>query len=84
MDIIELARERQKWLDTKLKNLGKGGGKRGYIRVLKMARRPDAEEYSKTVIITGLGMIFIGFLGFAIYLLWTYLPGALMRLLGLR
>jgi protein translocase SEC61 complex gamma subunit len=44
-----------------------------------MARKPTNEEYSKTVMITGLGLVLIGGLGFAIYLIIRYVP----RMIGL-
>ena len=62
-----------KWqskIESKVKNAGKGK----YGRVLKMARKPTSEEYSKTLIITGIGIVIIGGLGFGIYLIWEYFP----------
>jgi len=44
-------------------------GKGKYGRVLKMARKPTEEEYSRTVKITGLGIILIGLVGFIIYMI---------------
>lgn len=71
MDIVDKSWEIQKWIEERVKTLGKGR----YGRVLKMARKPTAEEYAKTVMITGLGLTLIGGLGFLIYLLVTRLPG---------
>jgi len=71
MDIVEKSWEIQKRIEERLKLVGKGK----YGRVLKMARKPTNEEYSKTVMITGLGLILIGGLGFAIYLIIRYVPG---------
>jgi protein transport protein SEC61 subunit gamma and related proteins len=62
-----------KWqskIESKIKNTGKGK----YGRVLKMARKPTGDEYSKTLIITGIGIVIIGGLGFGIYLIWEYFP----------
>jgi protein transport protein SEC61 subunit gamma-like protein len=39
-----------------------------------MARKPGREEYIKIMEISGAGLLFIGFLGFAIYLLFKYVP----------
>jgi protein transport protein SEC61 subunit gamma and related proteins len=44
-------------------------GKGKYGRVLKMARKPTDEEYSRTVKITGLGILAVGAIGFLIYLI---------------
>lgn len=44
-------------------------GKGKYGRVLKMARKPTDEEYSRTVKITGTGILAIGAVGFLIYII---------------
>ena len=71
MDIVDKSWEVQKRIEERVRLLGKGK----YGRVLKMARKPTKDEYSKTVMITGLGLLLIGGLGFAIYILATRLPG---------
>ena len=63
--IIERARDLQNNLEAKRNRIGKGK----YGRVLKMARKPTNDEYTKTSKITGLGMILIGGLGFLIFLI---------------
>lgn len=71
MDIVEKSREVQKDIEDKVNRLGKGK----YGRVIKMARKPDNEEFITVIEITGLGLALIGALGFLIYWIWTYLPG---------
>ena len=73
MDIVDKSWEIQKGIEERVKRLGKGK----YGRVLKMARKPTHDEYIKTVLITGLGLVLIGGLGFAVYLIVKYLPGLL-------
>ncbi|OPX61608.1 MAG: preprotein translocase subunit SecE [Methanomassiliicoccales archaeon PtaB.Bin134] len=73
MDIVEKSWEIQKGIEERAKRLGKGK----YGRVLKMARKPTNDEYAKTIMIVGLGLVLIGGLGFAIYLIVKYLPGML-------
>jgi protein transport protein SEC61 subunit gamma-like protein len=70
MDIVEQSWNIQKRLENRVKNLGKGK----YGRVLKMARKPEKEEYVKVLQITSIGLFLIGGLGFLIYWLWTRLP----------
>jgi len=53
----------QRRLEERAKRLGRGR----FGRVLKMARKPTSDEYSRVVMITGLGLLFIGFMGFFIY-----------------
>ena len=69
----------QRRLDERFKRLGKGR----YGRVLRMARRPTSEEYSKTVMITGLGILLIGLLGFVIYIIMDKGLPALREFLGI-
>ncbi|HYM39262.1 MAG TPA: protein translocase SEC61 complex subunit gamma [Thermoplasmata archaeon] len=67
-EIIEKGWEVQRRIEERLKRLGKGK----YGRILKMARKPTSDEYSKVLIITGLGLIAVGALGFIIYFIMRY------------
>lgn len=69
-DIVEKSWDVQRRIEERMKRLGKGK----YGRVLKMARRPTPDEYSKVVMITGIGIAAIGALGFIIYLIMRYGP----------
>lgn len=48
-----------------------------YYNVLKMARKPDWDEFSMTAKVAMAVMFIIGFVGFLIYILMEILPGAL-------
>ncbi len=48
---------------------------REYVNVLKMARKPDRDEFTTTTKISIIVMFIVGFIGFVIYLLMTVLPG---------
>lgn len=76
---MEKAWDLQYRLETKQKRVGKGK----YGRVLKMARKPTNDEFSKTSKITGVGIILIGGLGFLIFLLVKQVAPWLADLLGL-
>lgn len=39
-----------------------------YTRVLRLSRKPDTKEYTQVAKITGLGILLIGAIGFAIKL----------------
>ncbi len=67
-DIMEKGWEVQRRVEERLKRVGKGK----YGRILKMARKPTPDEYSKVLIITGLGLVAIGALGFFIYFVMRY------------
>ena len=70
MEIIKKSWETQHQIEDRVKNIGRGR----YGRVLKMARKPTSEEYSKTVKITGVGILLLGGLGFLIWWLWINVP----------
>ncbi len=49
-----------------------------YRRVLSVARKPDREEFLLSAKITGSGIIFLGLIGFIIFLIYylVTVPGA--------
>lgn len=65
MKVIEVFWKLQRRIEERFQRIGKGK----YSRILKMARKPTREEYRKVIAITGLGIILIGALGFAIYII---------------
>jgi len=46
-----------------------------YVRVLKLASTPAWEEFSQVAKIAGLGIVLVGFIGFAIFAFMTFVPG---------
>lgn len=48
-----------------------------YYNVLKMARKPDWDEFSMTAKVALAVMFVVGLIGFAIYIFMEILPGAL-------
>ncbi len=50
---------------------------REYYNVLKMARKPDWDEFSTTTKISVAVMFVVGLVGFAIYILMEIVPKAL-------
>jgi protein transport protein SEC61 subunit gamma-like protein len=70
VDIVEESWNIQGRIENRFKNLGKGK----YGRVLKMAKKPETDEYIKVLQITSIGLVLMGGLGFLIYWLWTQLP----------
>lgn len=45
-----------------------------YIRVLKLARKPQMEELLKISAVSGGGIVLLGVLGYVIYLVMTLTP----------
>ncbi|MCL4346288.1 MAG: protein translocase SEC61 complex subunit gamma [Candidatus Thermoplasmatota archaeon] len=64
-DLIEV----QKKVERRFSGIGKGK----YARIIKMAKKPNEQEYVKVLAITGVGIILLGALGFAIYYIMTTL-----------
>ena len=79
MDLLEKSIKAQRGIEDGTASIGKGK----YGRVLKMSRKPDGEEFRKTIIITSIGMALIGGLGFLIWVIWEYLPDYLWEWLEL-
>ncbi|GAA0305140.1 protein translocase SEC61 complex subunit gamma [Halarchaeum salinum] len=46
-----------------------------YTRVLKLASTPEWEEFSQIALIAGAGILLIGVIGFAIFLIMGFVPG---------
>ena len=76
---MERAWDLQHNLEARQKRIGKGK----YGRVLKMARKPTDEEYSRTSKITALGILLLGGIGFLVYLLVSQVAPWIAELLGL-
>ena len=47
---------------------------RKYLRVLKLARTPTREEFTKIAAVAAAGVILIGLIGFVIYEFFVALP----------
>ena len=47
---------------------------RKYLRILKLARTPTREEFTKISLIAAIGVVIIGIIGFIIYELFLALP----------
>jgi len=76
---IEKAWDLQHKIEVRQTRVGKGK----YGRVLKMARKPTNEEFSKTSKITGVSILLLGGLGFLIFLLAKTVAPWIAELLGI-
>jgi len=79
MDIMEWSWKRQTQAEGYIRGFGKGK----YGRVVKMAKKPDGEDYKRSLQITSIGAVAIGALGFAIYYIWRNGPTFFRGLFGL-
>ena len=70
---VDKAWDAQVKVENRLKRIGHGR----YGRVLKMARKPEPEEFQKASQITAIGIAILGAMGFAIFLLMTWIMGLL-------
>ncbi|MGB1586691.1 MAG: protein translocase SEC61 complex subunit gamma [Thermoplasmatota archaeon] len=73
---LDKAWDAQHKVEKKFGNIGKGK----YARVLKMARKPEPEEFRQTASIVLVGIGVIGAIGFVIFLLMD----ALLRGIGAK
>ena len=54
-----------------------------WAKILKMARKPSKLEFKQTVIVCGIGMFILGFIGFImLYLMDNLLPSFFRWLIG--
>ncbi|MGC8609477.1 MAG: protein translocase SEC61 complex subunit gamma [Thermoplasmata archaeon] len=65
MTVNDKAEDIQRSIERKFSGVGKGK----YARILRMARKPNREEYLKVLLITAVGLLIIGGVGFIIYLI---------------
>lgn len=70
---VDKAWDTQYRVENRIKRVGHGK----YGRVIKMARKPEPEEFQKASQITGLGILVLGLIGFLIFLLMTWIFGLL-------
>lgn len=70
---VERAWEAQDGIEARFKRMGRGK----YMRVLKMARKPEPEEFRRASQITAIGILIIGLIGFLILLFMGWLMGVL-------
>ena len=66
---IDRAWETQRKIESKWTSLGSGR----YARVLRMARKPEPEEFRQSATIVLVGIAVIGGIGFVMYLLLSWL-----------
>lgn len=70
---LDKAWERQEKIERKWAGLGSGR----YARVLRMARKPEPEEFRQSATIVLVGIAVIGGIGFAVFLLLSWLMDAI-------
>lgn len=70
---LDKAWEQQYKIEARLKAIGSGR----YSRVIKMARKPQHEEFVKASKITGLGIALVGTIGFGILLFMQWFMAVL-------
>ncbi len=70
---VERAWDVQHRLEQRTRRFGSGR----YARVLKMARKPEPDEYRRTATIVAIGLLVIGLIGFLIYLFMDWMSDTL-------
>ena len=67
MAFLDRARRVQDSFDGRLRTVGHGK----YGRILRMARKPEVDEYVRVLEITAIGAIIIGLVGFGLYIFFN-------------
>ncbi len=67
MAFLDRARRVQDQFDGRLRQVGHGK----YGRILRMARKPEVDEYVRVLEITAIGAIIIGLVGFGLYIFFN-------------
>ncbi|MGC2290206.1 MAG: protein translocase SEC61 complex subunit gamma [Thermoplasmata archaeon] len=67
MAFLDRAKRVQDQFDGRLRQVGHGR----YGRILRMARKPEADEYVRVLEITAIGAVIIGTVGFMLYVFFT-------------
>lgn len=65
---LEKSWDAQRKVEKKIGGLGKGK----YARVLRMAKKPEPEEFRQTANIVVVGIAVVGGIGFAVFLFMTW------------
>ncbi|MBI4393972.1 MAG: protein translocase SEC61 complex subunit gamma [Euryarchaeota archaeon] len=76
--IVDKAWDVQYRIENRAKQVGKGR----YGRVIKMARKPDSDEFRQVAKVTGIGIVVVGFIGFLIFFLMGFTLPWLGKVLG--
>jgi protein transport protein SEC61 subunit gamma-like protein len=50
-----------------------------YIRILKLTRKPSMDEFLTISKVAGAGILLIGIIGFAVYLIMVLIPTAIVK-----
>ena len=79
MSFINKVWHAQQWLENRFKRVGRGK----YGRVLRLARKPTADEFVKSSWVVGIGIAIVGAIGFVVYLIWLKAPPIVSDLLGI-
>ena len=63
--------DRQDWIESQFRRISRGS----WARIIRMARKPTAQEFKQTSIICGIGLFVLGAIGFAMLVLMdNFLP----------
>ena len=69
MAFLDRAKRVQDQFDGRLRQVGHGR----YGRILRMARKPETDEYVRVLEITAIGAVIIGSVGFFLYIVFNQL-----------
>ena len=79
MSFIEKIWKTQNKFEERFRRIGRGQ----YGRVLRLARKPTADEFVKSSWVVGIGIAIVGLIGFIVYYIWLKTPPIISDLLGI-
>ena len=79
MSFIEKVWQTQHKLEERFKRIGRGQ----YGRVLRLARKPTSDEFTKSSWVVAIGIGVIGAIGFIVYYVWLKGRPIVADLLGI-
>ena len=79
MSFIEKIWKTQNKFEERFRRIGRGQ----YGRVLRLARKPTADEFVKSSWVVGIGIAIVGAIGFIVYYIWLKAPPIISDLLGI-
>ena len=76
----ERVQDRQDWIESQFRRISRGS----WARIIRMARKPSAQEFKQTSIICGIGLFVLGAIGFILLVIMdNFIPWLIHDVFGI-
>ena len=76
----ERVQDRQDWIESQFRRISRGS----WARIIRMARKPSAQEFKQTSIICGIGLFVLGAIVFGLLVLMdNFFPWLIHDVIGI-